>query len=180
MVFGRKWAWFAKIFAPAQARPALRTPLHEILDPPTGTRTRARESEINETYRQTAYIMSSSLQLVVTIMHLCSICNSFAAATFSSVLRHIGDVHKRQNGPSPLVAVWCGIDGCLGRTKNYESFRSHVYKKHRHVLWPEGDSGRSITSNSGAPESHIDLSDDDYDPADTVFQKEGKYIYIFC
>ena len=34
MVFGRKWAWFAKIFAVAQARPTLRTPLHEILDPP--------------------------------------------------------------------------------------------------------------------------------------------------
>ena len=38
----RKRAWFLvgsgrglqKIFAPAQARPALRTPLHEILDPP--------------------------------------------------------------------------------------------------------------------------------------------------
>ena len=29
VVFGRKWAWFAKIFAGA-----LRTPLHEILDPP--------------------------------------------------------------------------------------------------------------------------------------------------
>ena len=124
--------------------------------------------------------MSSSLQLVVTIMHLCSICNSFAAATFSSVLRHIGDVHKRQIGPSPLVAVWCGIDGCPRSYENYESFRSHVYKKHRHVLWPEGDSGRSITSNSGDPESHIDLSDDDYDPADTVFQEEGKYIYIFA
>jgi len=32
--FGRKWAWFAKFFADAQARPTLRTPLHEILDPP--------------------------------------------------------------------------------------------------------------------------------------------------
>ena len=29
VVFGRKWAWFAKIFAGA-----LRTPLNEILDPP--------------------------------------------------------------------------------------------------------------------------------------------------
>ena len=34
VVFGQKWAWFAKIFAVAQARPTLRTPLHEILDPP--------------------------------------------------------------------------------------------------------------------------------------------------
>ena len=34
VIFGRKWAWFAKIFAGAQARPTLRTPLHEILDPP--------------------------------------------------------------------------------------------------------------------------------------------------
>ena len=31
MVFGRKWAWFAKF---SRARPTLRTPLHEILDPP--------------------------------------------------------------------------------------------------------------------------------------------------
>ena len=34
VVFGRKWAWFSKIFEGAQARPTLRTPLHEILDPP--------------------------------------------------------------------------------------------------------------------------------------------------
>ena len=34
MVFGRKWAWFAKLLAGAQARLTLRTPLHEILDLP--------------------------------------------------------------------------------------------------------------------------------------------------
>ena len=34
VVFGRKWAWFSKIFEGAQARPTLPTPLHEILDPP--------------------------------------------------------------------------------------------------------------------------------------------------
>ena len=34
VVYARKWAWFAKIFAGAQAHPTLRTPLHEILDPP--------------------------------------------------------------------------------------------------------------------------------------------------
>ena len=34
MVFGQKWAWLAKIFADAQARLTLQTPLHEILDPP--------------------------------------------------------------------------------------------------------------------------------------------------
>ena len=27
VVFGRKWAWFAKFFAGVQARPTLRTPL---------------------------------------------------------------------------------------------------------------------------------------------------------
>ena len=32
--FSRKWAWFAKIFAAALARPTLPNPLHEILDPP--------------------------------------------------------------------------------------------------------------------------------------------------
>lgn len=109
-------------------------------------------------------------------MHLCSICNSFAAASFSSVLRHIGDVQKSQIGPSPMVAVWCGIDGCPRSYENYESFRSHVYKKHRHVLWPEGDSGRSTqstTSNSGDPELY--MPDDDYDPGDTISQREGDY-----
>ena len=59
-------------------------------------------------------------------MHLCSICNSFAAAGFSSQF-HIGDVHKSQIGPSPMVAVWCRIDGCPRSYENYESFRSDVY-----------------------------------------------------
>ena len=48
MVFGRKWAWFAKIFAGAQARRTLRTPLHEILDPPLLRLTQEHLKEVED------------------------------------------------------------------------------------------------------------------------------------
>ena len=34
VVFGRKWAWFAKNFRGRASAPDLTNPLHEILDPP--------------------------------------------------------------------------------------------------------------------------------------------------
>ena len=93
-------------------------------------------------------------------MHLCSICNDFAGASFSSVLCHIGDVHKSQIGPAPTVAVWCGIDGCPRSYENYESFRSHVYRKHSHMLRLCVD---TRSTPSGDPDLHLDGEDQEPD-----------------
>lgn len=64
-------------------------------------------------------------------MYVCTICNLFARKTFSAVLRHIG-THRFDSG----LFIKCGINSCPENYKNFESFRSHVYRKHREVLIP--------------------------------------------
>ena len=61
----------------------------------------------------------------------CSLCSHFAARNFLGVLRHIGQVHQFE----PNFEVKCGLDGCPLRYTVYESFRVHVYKRHRDVLF---------------------------------------------
>lgn len=104
-------------------------------------------------------------------MHLCSFCSDFAAASFSSVLRHIGDVHRSQIGPAPMMAVWCGIDGCPWSYENYESFRSHLYKKHRHVLRMEAD-----TQSTTRGDSDLFVGDEDHEPGDIVSQAKRRSV----
>ena len=85
-------------------------------------------------------------------MFVCNICNSFAGQSFSAVLRHMGN-HRFDPG----LSIPCGIDSCPEVYKNYESFRSHVYRKHREVLGPEStqaeDRITGIRSQNGDTES---------------------------
>lgn len=64
-------------------------------------------------------------------MYVCTICNLFAGKTFSAVLRHMG-THRFDCG----LLIRCGINSCAEKYKNFESFRSHVYRKHREALIP--------------------------------------------
>ena len=63
-------------------------------------------------------------------MLVCYIYNQFGGCSFRSVLRHIGEVHKHD----PYFFIRCGIVHCPQTYKNYDSFRSHVYRKHRDAL----------------------------------------------
>ena len=63
-------------------------------------------------------------------MFICSICNLFRANTFAGVLRHIGLFHRFDAN----LSIYCGINYCPQTYTNYESFRSHVYRKHRDSL----------------------------------------------
>ena len=63
----------------------------------------------------------------------CSLCNEFSAQDFRGVMRHIGQVHQFE----PNFQVKCGLDGRAMRYTAYNSFRSHVYRRHRELL---GDS----------------------------------------
>ncbi len=62
-------------------------------------------------------------------MFVCCLCNSFGGNSFSSVLHHIGEIHRHD----PNLTIDCGIEGCPQTYKRFESFRSHVYRKHRYV-----------------------------------------------
>ena len=78
---------------------------------------------------------------VRTSVFVCALCTSFAGNSYLPVLSHIGSVHRF----GPTRTIYCGIDGCPATysTSKYESFPSHVYRKHRDVLHaadgPEGE-----------------------------------------
>lgn len=63
-------------------------------------------------------------------MFVCPLCNNFGGNSYSAVLRHIGEIHRHD----PSLHIECGIEQCPQTYKNFESFRSHVYRKHRDVL----------------------------------------------
>ena len=65
-------------------------------------------------------------------MYCCNICTSFASQSFSAVVRHIGNSH----GTDPRLSIMCPVRGCPRKEPygNYESFRSHVYRKHKSIL----------------------------------------------
>ena len=85
-------------------------------------------------------------------MFTCPICNLFGGNSFASVLRHIGEVHRFDPG----LTIRCGIERCPQTYSNYESFRSHVYRKHRHVLH-----STLSTTDASRSESSIDISNVD-------------------
>ena len=63
-------------------------------------------------------------------MYVCTICDHFAGRSFAAVLRHIGCNHRYDPG----LRIRCGIKSCPETYTNFESFRSHVYRKHRDEL----------------------------------------------
>lgn len=80
--------------------------------------------------------------MATTDVFVCTICNTFASRSYGPVLRHIGVVHRF--GPSCIIR--CGIDGCPAtyKSEKYESFRSHVYRKHRALLCATQGSGEMM------------------------------------
>jgi hypothetical protein len=63
----------------------------------------------------------------LTAAYHCPICPSFASDSFLPVLRHIGAVHSFD----PRFSITCGIDGCQATYKNFASYKTHIYRKHR-------------------------------------------------
>ena len=76
--------------------------------------------------------------------YVCTICHNFAGSSFRAVFRHMSG-HRYD----PNLCIVCGIDSCNELYKNYDSYRSHVYRKHRQILVErsiEGDSSGSSGS----------------------------------
>ncbi len=91
-------------------------------------------------------------------MFFCPLCNSFGGQSFSSVLRHIGDIHKHDAD----FQIQCGLRQCPETYKNYASFRSHVYRKHRSVLHcQENETNSSNSSNSSSSSNNSEQNEDD-------------------
>lgn len=89
-------------------------------------------------------------------MFICSICNLFGADTYSAVLRHIGLIHRYDPG----FSICCGIDYCPQTYSKYESFRSHVYRKHRSALHPSSSTVTNETGDGALVDSIVNNEDD--------------------
>lgn len=96
-------------------------------------------------------------------MYSCRVCGSFASPTFAAVMRHIGSTHAADE---QLVLV-CPVQGCTREDpySNFESFRSHVYRKHRGVLRglsvvnAEGYNSCQVTAEDTSGTEAIDYED---------------------
>ena len=92
-------------------------------------------------------------------MYVCTICNLFVGKSFSTVLRHMG-THRYDPG----LRIRCGINSCTDQYKNFESFRSHVYRKHREALIHTSNPAptQAITNGRLGLETDEDLQMDDW------------------
>ena len=63
-------------------------------------------------------------------MFKCSICSFFASTTYKGVLRHLGTVNAHNAG----FHVVCASPDCLQPYKNFHSYKTHLYRKHREML----------------------------------------------
>lgn len=100
-------------------------------------------------------------------MFICSICNLFGGKSYAAVLRHIGEVHRFDPG----LKIRCGINRCPQTYDNFESFRSHVYRKHRETLHPQlldnnEDTIDDVTNSPIDDEEDYDPLISQYDPPD--------------
>ena len=89
-------------------------------------------------------------------MFCCQVCSAFASPTFAAVLRHICTTHATDE----QLALVCPIRGCPRQNpySNFESFRSHVYTKHRDVL--KGRLSRPSHEELQESNSHSDTAED--------------------
>lgn len=89
-------------------------------------------------------------------MYVCTICDQFRGRSFAAVLRHIGASHRYDPG----LSIRCGIRSCPETYTKFESFRSHVYRKHRDVLHLDsrdnGPSEGGVQEFSAFPEDPVD------------------------
>ena len=88
-------------------------------------------------------------------MYVCTICDQFRGTSFAAVLRHIGTSHRYDPG----LSIRCGIDLCPETYTKFESFRSHVYRKHRDVLHLSAKDNSDHQPETDDPEFSIPHND---------------------
>jgi len=82
----------------------------------------------------------------------CAICNTFYGRSYSIVLRHM-----RSHQFDANLSTKGGINSCQETYDNYGSFRSHVYRKHRDVMF----------SNTASDYNHTN-AESDHDQGQTT------------
>ena len=90
---------------------------------------------------------------------LCTLCQRYIAGCYGNVLQHVKCHQYDEN-----FQLKCGINSCQETYTIYESFRSHVYRKHREVLHPSG----SVNNNETLSVDNISNSETDDDDINNV------------
>ena len=65
----------------------------------------------------------------------------------------------------PVLSILCGINSCTEKYKNFESFRSHVYRKHREALVRSPQPGPSPAETDVGGAGKLDQEDGEDDIA---------------
>ena len=119
---------------------------------------------------------------------LCTICNNFVRSSFKAVFRHMS-----QHRCDPGLSIVCGIDSCTEVYTKYDSYRTHVYRKHREYVIGSSTSTLSETGSSSS-NVHIGLheggheceSDDEVDDriagcdfeSESIFPKRSSALFL--
>ena len=85
--------------------------------------------------------------------------------SIASMLRHMGEIQRYD----PNLSIRCGIDGCPLSYTNFDSFRSHVYRKHRDVLKP-------TTHNTTPEHAVVPEFQDDINPGSDCVLSESSNV----
>ena len=124
-----------------------------------------------------------------TGMQKCFLCSSFAASSFSDVVRHIGFIHSHE----PNFTVVCGINGCVRSYHQFSSYKKHLYRNDPEVLRTTGtslpasgdlgDNDLLVELGSDNPHQETGLSDDNNqgEMADVhVFHISARFETFWC
>jgi len=96
----------------------------------------------------------------------CSICNKFIARSYQAVLRHM-----KYHQFNPNLSIKCGIGHCQAVYSKYESFRSHVYRKHREAIFSENYNPQIQEIDSSTSQEAICNSQEAMDRVDIDLKK---------
>ena len=112
---------------------------------------------------------------LLTGMYCCGVCGAFASPTFAVVLRHIGYTHA---GDEQLALI-CPVPGCPRQNpySKFESFRSHMYRKHRDVLERRSCLDRDRSDGSSGPQGPTEhtSAEEDIGDVDELGSEEGYF-----
>lgn len=94
----------------------------------------------------------------------------FFSDQFTKVVNHIGVVHSAE----PNFSIFCGIEGCANSYKIFQSYRSHLYRRHKKLLEENGSSFQSSShgqatssSNSDSVDGGCSFREGDHQPMET-------------
>ncbi|EEC00567.1 hypothetical protein IscW_ISCW024064, partial [Ixodes scapularis] len=105
------------------------------------------------------------------VLRYCPRCPYFSEQ-FTRVLTHIGVVH----GGEDKFTVLCGINGCTNSYNQFASYKSHIYRCHRDVLFNTGSSFSSERRNDDPrdfPSTDKNHAYDDVDELASSLQSEA-------